>query len=172
MKWAMYMCLATETREKEAGVRNETINKPAQDSPLLSAFLLWHMLVFFRVQHIEFDCFGCSCSWFLAPVLASGVPGRVHPLPRSQAQPRGAHQHRLPSEKLVFCQGHGGNRVYRWGGRAADSHWECQGSWWHKRDMESQGWCSIPCLKKNELLKNFIRWGGGAQNNTFFPKQV
>lgn len=111
MKWAMYMCLATETREKEAGVRNETINKPAQDSPLLSAFLLWHMLVFFRVQHIEFDCFGCSCSRFLAPVLASGVPGRVHPLPRSQAQPRGAHQHRLPSEKLVFCQGHGGNRV-------------------------------------------------------------
>lgn len=92
-------------------VRNEAINKPAQDNPLLWAFLLWHMLIYFRTQHIEVDCFGCSSSWFLAPVLASGVLGRVHLLPSSQARCKGAHQHCLPSESLDFCQVHGGTWV-------------------------------------------------------------
>lgn len=109
LKWATYLHLATEMQEKEAGGRNETIKKTAQDNPLLWAFLLWYMFMFSRVQHIEVDCFGCSWSWFLAPILASGVPGRVHPLPSAQAQLRGAHQHHMPSKKLILCWAHRGN---------------------------------------------------------------
>lgn len=152
LKWAMYLRLATETREKEAGVRDETINKPARDSPLLWAFLLWHMFIFFRAQHIEVDCFGCSCSWFLAPVLASGVPGRVHSLPGLQVQHRGAHRHRSPASSALWratpLQGTWRELGLRWGGRAADSLWGFQGSGWHKMGMAIQGWCSVPFLKK------------------------
>lgn len=122
-------------RDKGGGrVRNGAINKPAQDNPFLWAFLLWHMLIDFRVHHTEVDCFGCSCSWFLAPVLVSGALGRVHLLPSSWAQCRGAHQHHLPSETLTGAQGMLGAR---WGGRAVNSQGVGgQGRGWHKMDLE------------------------------------
>lgn len=111
-------------REEGGGrVRNGAINKPAQDNPLLWAFLLWHMLIYSRVQHIEVDCFGCSCSWFLAPVLTSGALGRVHLLPSSWAQCRGsspASSALWTSNSLPGTQGKLGPR---WGGRAVS----CQG---------------------------------------------
>lgn len=153
LKLPTYLHLAREMRKEETGVRNETINKPVQDSPLLWAFLLRHTLIFFRVQHIEVDCFGCSCSWFLALVLASGVQGRVHPLPVSQAQCREAHQHHLPSKKLVLFQ-EGIRSQVRWQG--------CQLLLGVSREWMAQNGCGKAKLMLNLLFE---------QNKTTKPNQ-
>lgn len=161
-------------RDEGKGGRGEEWNHK-QASPrqslVVSLPTLTHARIFYSTAHWIW------LFWLLLlPVLGSR-PGfwssRKSPSP---AKITGTAQGSSPASsalwKASLLPGTWGESGLRWGGRAADSHWECQGSWWHKRDMESQGWCSIPCLKKNELLKNFIRWGGGAQNNTFFPKQV
>lgn len=164
-------------REEGGGrVRNRAINKPAQDNPLLWAFLLWHMLIYSRVQHIEVDCFGCSCSWFLAPVLASGALGRVHLLPSSWAQRRGAHQRRLPSEHLILCQVHRGSGVPGEVGELSVPNrivvkGEDGTKWiWKTRLMTNPFFFFFKVQFKSLILRG--RSGVKAKPNALFPEQV
>lgn len=122
------------------------------------------MLIYFRVQHIEVDCFGCSCSWFLAPVLASGVLGRVHLLPSSQAQCGETHQHSLPSENLVLCQVHGGSWVPgEVAGSVVNSQGVgAQGGGWHKMDLENKADTQSINFKKEQFKYLILRGRSGG----------